>query len=54
MYRLAHIHMQIHMQTICLSQRCGREEELDAILEYYKKIQGECVAKPESYEDCWS
>jgi len=25
--------------------------ELDAVLEYYSKIQSECVAKPESYED---
>merc|ERR1712139_450892 len=25
--------------------------ELDAVLEYYEKIKGRCIAKPESYEE---
>jgi len=31
--------------------RDGLETELDAVLDYWKKIQEQCVAKPEAYEE---
>jgi len=31
--------------------RDGLQTELDAVLDYWKKIQEQCVAKPESYEE---
>ena len=33
------------------SDRTGVQAELDAVLEYLKQIEDECVAKPEAYED---
>jgi len=33
------------------SDRTGAQAELDAVLEYYAKIQDECVAKPEPYAE---
>merc|ERR1719333_854227 len=33
------------------ADRSGVQEELDAVLEYYKGIQARCIAKPESYAD---
>jgi len=33
------------------SDKAGVKEEYDAVLEYFSKIQGECVAKPETYEE---
>jgi len=33
------------------SDLSGVQEELDAVLEYWEKIKGECVAKPDSYEE---
>jgi len=33
------------------SDRDGTQEELDAVLEYLSKIEQECIAKPESYEE---
>merc|ERR1719316_976102 len=31
--------------------RDGLQTELDAVLDYWKKIQEQCVAQPESYEE---
>merc|ERR1740138_811257 len=33
------------------ADKAGVQEELDAVLEYYKGIQERCIAKPESYEE---
>jgi len=33
------------------ADRSSVQTELDAVMEYYSKIQEECVAKPESYEE---
>merc|ERR1719221_1777332 len=33
------------------SDRTGVQAELDAILEYLKQIEDQCIAKPESYEE---
>jgi len=33
------------------SDKDGTQEELDAVLEYLSKIEGECIAKPETYEE---
>merc|ERR1719215_2558910 len=33
------------------ADRTGVKEELDAVLDYLKRIEGECIAKPESYEE---
>ena len=33
------------------SYRDSTKEELDAVLEYLSRIEGECIAKPESYEE---
>jgi hypothetical protein len=33
------------------SDRSGVQSELDAVLEYLKKIEGECIAKAETYEE---
>merc|ERR1711920_186620 len=33
------------------SDKDGTQEELDAVLEYLQKIEGECIAKPETYEE---
>merc|ERR1719380_597900 len=33
------------------SDRATVQEELDAVMEYYKGIKDRCIAKPESYEE---
>jgi hypothetical protein len=33
------------------ADRAGEQTELDAVMQYYKGIQGRCIAKPESYAD---
>jgi len=33
------------------ADRSGVQEELDAVMEYYKGIKDRCIAKPESYEE---
>merc|ERR1719324_1241189 len=33
------------------SDREGLQTELDAVLDYWEKINEQCIAKPESYED---
>merc|ERR1719373_1470383 len=33
------------------TDRSTVQEELDAVLEYWSKLQEQCVAKPESYEE---
>jgi len=33
------------------TDRQGLQDELDAVLEYLQKLEGRCVAKPESYEE---
>jgi hypothetical protein len=33
------------------SDKDSTKEELDAVLEYLSRIEGECIAKPESYEE---
>merc|ERR1719409_1973627 len=33
------------------ADRSGVQEELDAVMEYYKGIKERCIAKPESYEE---
>merc|ERR1719182_1067203 len=33
------------------ADRSGVQEELDAVMEYYKGIKARCIAKPESYEE---
>merc|ERR1719207_223969 len=37
--------------TEAKSDREGEQTELDAVSEYWAKIQDECVAKPEPYEE---
>lgn len=34
------------------TDRNGEQAELDAVLEYLAKLQDECIAKPEPFEDC--
>merc|ERR1719235_958389 len=29
----------------------GSQQELDAVLEYWEKLKGQCIAKPETYEE---
>merc|ERR1719215_2097367 len=33
------------------SDKDSTQEQLDAVLEYLSKIEGECIAKPETYEE---
>merc|ERR1719207_499071 len=33
------------------ADRSGVQEELDAVMEYYKGIKDRCIAKPETYEE---
>merc|ERR1719398_23719 len=33
------------------ADRSGEQTELDAVMQYYKGIQGRCIAKPESYAE---
>lgn len=33
------------------NDRAQIQEELDAVLEYYEKLKGQCIAKPDTYED---
>merc|ERR1740121_1258107 len=33
------------------SDKDNTKEQLDAVLEYLSKVEGECIAKPESYEE---
>lgn len=33
------------------ADRAQIQEELDAVMEYYEKLKGQCIAKPDSYEE---
>merc|ERR1719183_315971 len=33
------------------ADRAQIQEELDAVMEYFEKLKGQCVAKPDSYEE---